>query len=99
MITSRLVAAHAAFGQGIEVVEVTTAIAGERALPASPRNQLALPSPLKVSLALEPIAPSMLISLSVSLPRFALSVARLRSTTTAALPPNSAKSVPLPPFF
>ena len=35
-----------------------------------------------MSPALEPIAPSMLVSVSVSLPRLAVSVARLRSTTT-----------------
>ena len=63
--------------------------------PPPPWNQFGPPSPLKLSAALEPIAPWMLLSVSVSLPR--LAVPATRSIVTAVLPPKRARSIPSPP--
>ena len=52
--------------------------------PPPPWNQLLPPSPLKVSAALEPIAPSMLVSVSVSLPRLAVPATQIDHDRGAA---------------
>ena len=84
VITSRLVP-YAALGHGVEVVQVAAAAAGEGVFAEPALEPVVVIVALEVSPALEPMAPSMLVSLSVSLPRLAVSLVRLRSTTTVLL--------------